>query len=280
VLPDLPPLKDVVARHGIAPSRALGQHFLFDANITDKIVAAAGDVQSGPVYEVGPGPGGLTRSLLAAGARKLVVVENDQRCFTALEELSKAFPGRMRILQADAMIVNEAQYAPPGTKIVANLPYNISTPLLLKWLKDAKRFASMTLMFQKEVALRLVATPSTADYGRLSIITQWLCEAKRLFDVEPGSFVPPPKVTSSVVQLVLRAQPLAPARWEHLEKVVAAAFGQRRKMLRVALKTLNVNEVQMIAAAGLNGLARGEGLTVTDFCALSRAYQSQVGGKF
>jgi 16S rRNA (adenine1518-N6/adenine1519-N6)-dimethyltransferase len=280
VLPDLPPLKDVVARHGIAPSRALGQHFLFDANITDKIVAAAGDVQSGPVYEVGPGPGGLTRSLLAAGARKLVVVENDQRCFTALEELSKAFPGRMRILQADAMIVNEAQYAPPGTKIVANLPYNISTPLLLKWLKDAKRFASMTLMFQKEVALRLVATPSTADYGRLSIITQWLCEAKRLFDVEPGSFVPPPKVTSSVVQLVPRAQPLAPARWEHLEKVVAAAFGQRRKMLRVALKTLNVNEVQMIAAAGLNGLARGEGLTVTDFCALSRAYQSQVGGKF
>jgi 16S rRNA (adenine1518-N6/adenine1519-N6)-dimethyltransferase len=280
VLPDLPPLKEVVARHGIAPSRALGQHFLFDANITDKIVAVAGDVQSGPVYEVGPGPGGLTRSLLAAGARKLVVVENDQRCFTALEELSKAFPGRMRILQADAMIVNEAQYAPPGTKIVANLPYNISTPLLLKWLKDAKRFASMTLMFQKEVALRLVATPSTADYGRLSIITQWLCEAKRLFDVEPGSFVPPPKVTSSVVQLVPRAQPLAPARWEHLEKVVAAAFGQRRKMLRVALKTLNVNEVQMIAAAGLNGQARGEELTVTDFCALSRAYQSQVGGKF
>lgn len=280
MLPNLPPLKDIVARHGIAPSRALGQHFLFDQNITDKIAAAAGEVESGPVYEVGPGPGGLTRSLLAAGARKLVVVESDQRCFTALEELSKVFPGRMRILQADAILVNEAQYAPPGTKIVANLPYNISTPLLLKWLKDAKRFASMTLMFQKEVALRLVAQPSTADYGRLSVMTQWLCDMKRLFDVEAGSFVPPPKVTSSVVQLIPRAQPVAPARWEHLEKVVAAAFGQRRKMLRVALKTLSVNEMQMIAAAGVNGQARGEELSVAEFCALSRAYQSQVGGRF
>lgn len=280
MLPNLPTLKDVVARHSIAPARALGQHFLFDTNITDKIAAAAGDVQSGAVYEVGPGPGGLTRSLLDAGARKLIVVENDQRCFAALEELSKAVPGRMRILQADAMIVNEAQYAPVGTKIVANLPYNISTPLLLKWLKDAKRYASMTLMFQKEVALRLVATPSTADYGRLSIMTQWLCDTKRLFDVEAGSFVPPPKVTSSVVQLVPRAQPLAPARWDHLEKVVAAAFGQRRKMLRVALKTLNVNSDQMISMAGVNGQARGEELTVEQFCALAGAYQALAGGRF
>jgi 16S rRNA (adenine1518-N6/adenine1519-N6)-dimethyltransferase len=280
VLPNLPPLKEVVARHGIAPSRALGQHFLFDTNITDKIVAAAGDVQTGAIYEVGPGPGGLTRSLLNAGARKLVVVENDQRCFAALEELSKAFPGRMRILQADATIVNEAQYAPVGTKIVANLPYNISTPLLLKWLKDAKRYASMTLMFQKEVALRLVAAPSTGDYGRLSVMTQWLCEAKRLFDVEPGSFVPAPKVTSSVVQLTPRAEPLAPARREHLEKVVAAAFGQRRKMLRVALKTLNTNADQMLAAAGVNPQARGEELTVEQFCALALAYQKFAGGRF
>ena len=280
MLPDLPSLKDIVARHGLTPQRALGQHFLFDTNITDRIAAAAGDVVSAPVYEVGPGPGGLTRSLLSAGARKLVVVENDGRCIAALEELSKAFPGRMRILNADAMVVNEAQYASPGTKIVANLPYNISTPLLLKWLKDIKRFASLTLMFQKEVALRLVATPSTPDYSRLSVMTQWVCDVQRLFDVQPGSFVPAPKVTSSVVQLVPRAEPQAPARRALLEKVVASAFGQRRKMLRQSLRTLNVDADQMLATTAVNPTARGEELTVVQFCALARTYQSMVGGRF
>lgn len=269
-----------MARHGLTPKRALGQHFLFDTNITDRIAAAAGDVVSAPVLEIGPGPGGLTRSLLNAGARKLVVVENDPRCFAALDELSKAFPGRMRVIQADAMIVNEAQYASPGTKIVANLPYNISTALLLKWLLDAKRYASMTLMFQKEVAMRLIAEPSTADYGRLSVMTQWVCDVQRLFDVQAGSFVPPPKVTSSVVQLTPRAEPQAPARREHLEKVVAAAFGQRRKMLRQALKTLGINAEQLLQQSAINPQARGEELTVVQFCTLARNYQSMVGGRF
>ena len=269
-----------MARHGLTPQRALGQHFLFDSNITDRIAQAAGDVVSAPVLEIGPGPGGLTRSLLNAGARKLVVVENDPRCYAALDELSKAFPGRMRVVQADAMIVNEAQFAPQGTKIVANLPYNISTPLLLKWLRDAKRFASMTLMFQKEVAMRLIAEPSTPDYGRLTVMTQWQCETRRLFDVQAGSFVPPPRVTSAVVQLVPRAEPQAPARREHLEKVVASAFGQRRKTLRQSLKTLAINADQLLQQSGINPQARGEELSVVQFCTLARNYQSMVGGRF
>ena len=186
----------------------------------------------------------------------------------------------MRILQSDALIVNEAHFCVPGTKIVANLPYNISTPLLLKWLKDAKRFASMTLMFQKEVALRICAEPSTADYGRLAVMTQWLCETKRLFDVQAGSFVPPPKVTSSVVSIVPRAEPIAPARRDYLEKVTAAAFGQRRKMLRQSLKALGGNTDQLLERAQVNPTARGEELSVPQFCALAREFQAQVGARF
>lgn len=279
-MPDLPTLRDVVARYSLVPQRALGQHFLFDSGITDHIVQTAGDVKNCMVYEVGPGPGGLTRSLLAAGARKILAIESDERCLAALEDLSKAYPGRLRVINADALLVNEAQYCLAGTKIVANLPYNISTPLLLKWLKDVNRFASMTLMFQKEVALRLVAEPSTEDYGRLSVMTQWVCDAKRAFDVQAGSFVPAPKVMSSVVHLVPRAEPLAVARREHLEKVVASAFGQRRKMLRTSLKTLAVNADQMLETAGVNPQSRGEELTVVQFCSLARAYQNMVGGRF
>lgn len=280
-MPELLPLKEVVARYGLTPQRALGQHFLFDSSITDRIAAAAGDLTDCVVYEVGPGPGGLTRSLLgASGARKLIVCESDTRAIAVLEELSKAYPGRMRILATDALTVNEAHFCTPGTKIVANLPYNIATALLLKWLKDAKRFASMTLMFQKEVALRICAEPATADYGRLAVMTQWLCQTKRLFDVQAGSFVPPPKVTSSVVSIVPRAEPVAVARRENLEKVTAAAFGQRRKMLRQSLKALGTNTDQMIERAGVVATARGEELTVQEFCALAREYQNQTGVRF
>ena len=279
-MPELLPLKEVVARYGLTPQRALGQHFLFDSSITDRIAAAAGDLSDCVVYEVGPGPGGLTRSLLTAGARKLIVCESDQRAIAALDELSKVYPGRMRILATDALTVNEAHFCIAGTKIVANLPYNISTALLLKWLKDAKRFASMTLMFQKEVALRICAEPATADYGRLAVITQWLCETKRVFDVQAGSFVPPPKVTSSVVSIVPRAEPMAPARRESLEKVTASAFGQRRKMLRQSLKTLGTNTDLLIERAKVTPTARGEELTVTEFCALAREFQAMAGSRF
>ena len=279
-MPELPPLKDVVARYGLTAQRALGQHFLFDPAITDRIAAAAGDLREASVYEVGPGPGGLTRSLLNAGTRKLLVVESDKRCIEALNDISKAYPGRMRILATDALGVDEAHLLQPGTKIVSNLPYNISTVLLLKWLKDPKRFASMTLMFQKEVALRIAAEPGTADYGRLSVMTQWTCDAKRLFDVQAGSFVPAPKVTSSVVSIVPRTEPRAVARREDLERVVAAAFGQRRKMLRVSLKTLGTNADQLLEKAGVTPTARGEELSVEQFCSLARVYQTQTGVRF
>lgn len=280
MLPELPPLPEVVARYGLTPQRPRGQHFLFDSNITDRIAAAAGDLRKVVVYEVGPGPGGLTRSLLGAGARKVVAAENDLRCFNALQELVRVFPGRLRVLAEDALVLDESRYVPDGSRIVANLPYNISTPLLLKWLQTPKRWASMTLMFQKEVAERLVAPPGSKTYGRLSVITQWVAEARMLFDVAPGSFVPAPKVTSTVVSIVPRPQPLAPARREHLEKVLASAFGQRRKMLRTSLKTTGFRADALLAEAGVDPEARAEDIGVEAYCALARAYQSQVGGRF
>ena len=278
-MPDLPPLREVVARFGLVPQRSRGQHFLFDAGITDKIAAAAGDLSKVVVYEVGPGPGGLTRSLLKAGARKVVAAENDTRCVMALQDLVRDFSGRVRVLPVDALLVDETQYVPTASKIVANLPYNISTQLLLKWLKAPERYIVMVLMFQKEVALRLTGQPGTKDYGRLSVMTQWSCDVKRLFDVAPGSFVPTPKVTSSVVEILPRAEPVAPAKREDLEKVVAAGFGQRRKMLRTSLKTLDVNADELLEISGANPSARAEELSVSEFCALARAYQTARGGR-
>ncbi|MCP5368120.1 MAG: 16S rRNA (adenine(1518)-N(6)/adenine(1519)-N(6))-dimethyltransferase RsmA [Hyphomicrobiales bacterium] len=265
--PDLPPLRDVIARHGLDARKSLGQHFLLDGNLTARIARAAGDLAGVSVIEVGPGPGGLTRALLAAGADRVVAVEKDDRCLAALAELAAAYPGRLDVVPGDALQVDAAVLVPAPRKVVANLPYNVATPLLLGWLRRATDFAGLTLMFQAEVADRLLAEPGTKARGRLSVITQWLCQVRRDFNVDKRAFTPPPKVMSTVVTLIPRPQPLAPAPWGALEKVTAAAFGQRRKMLRASLKPLGLDP----EAAGIAGTRRAEELDVAEFCALARA---------
>jgi 16S rRNA (adenine1518-N6/adenine1519-N6)-dimethyltransferase len=270
---ELPPLRDVIARHGIAARRSLGQNFILDLNLTGRIARAAGPLGLATVIEIGPGPGGLTRALLAEGARRVVAIERDPRCFAALGEVAAAYPGRLELVAGDALALEPADLADPPRKIVANLPYNIATALLLRWLGRIGEYESLTLMFQREVAERLVAAPRTAAYGRLSVIVQWLCEAKILFDLPPRAFVPPPKVTSTLVSLTPRRQPLAPASKSLIERVTAAAFGQRRKMLRASLKTLGVPLEPLFAQTGIAPTARAEELSVEDFCALARALE-------
>jgi 16S rRNA (adenine1518-N6/adenine1519-N6)-dimethyltransferase len=272
----LPPLREVIARHGIAAKRSLGQNFILDLNVTRRIARAAGPLDTGTVIEVGPGPGGLTRALLEEGAAHVVAIERDRRCLAALAELAAAFPGRLELVEGDALKVDPAALAPAPRRIVANLPYNIATALLLRWLDRIGDYQSLTLMFQREVAERLVATPRSPAYGRLSVIVQWLTEPKILFDLPPRAFVPSPKVTSSVVSLTPRATSLAPAEKGALERVTAAAFGQRRKMLRSSLKTLAVPVEPLFASTGISPTARAEELAVADFCALARALQAAV----
>lgn len=259
----LPPLREVIARHGLAPRKLLGQHFLLDLNLTAKIARAAGELRGACVLEVGPGPGGLTRALLDAGAAEVIAVEKDARAIAALAELETAYPGRLRLVEADALLYDE----PEGVTVVANLPYNVSTALLVKWLARIRRFRSLTLMFQKEVADRIAASPGGKDYGRLSVMTQWLCEARALFDVPPRAFWPPPKVTSTVVRLDPRPAPV-PAPFAAMERVVGAAFGQRRKMLRQSLKGLGGEA--LLARAGVSPTARAEQLGIAEFAALAR----------
>ncbi|MBM3516866.1 MAG: 16S rRNA (adenine(1518)-N(6)/adenine(1519)-N(6))-dimethyltransferase RsmA [Alphaproteobacteria bacterium] len=269
----LPPLGTVLRRHGLRARKRLGQHFLLDPAVCAKIAAAAGDLADRTVLEVGPGPGGLTRALLAAGAHHVVAVERDERFLPLLAELADAYPGRLTVLAGDALGIDEASVLAGAAAIVANLPFNIATALLLKWLPDATRYRSLTLMFQKEVVARLVAEPRTPAYGRLAVATRWRCTARRLFDVPAGAFVPPPRVTSSVVSLVPRAEPLAPADPALLERVVAAAFGGRRKMLRQSLKRLApVDPLALLAVAGIAPERRAEELSVCEFCALARAF--------
>ncbi len=272
-MPDLPPLRDVIARHGLGARRTLGQHFLLDLNLTRRIARAAGDPTAGTVIEVGPGPGGLTRALLELGAGHVVAIERDARCAPALAEIAAAFPGRLEVVMADALTVDAAAIGAAPRRIVANLPYNVATPLLLHWLPSIAAFASLTLMFQKEVAERLTAVPRTKDYGRLTVITQWFAEVRRLFDIPPAAFTPPPKVTSTVVQLRPRPLPLSPADRATLERVTAAAFGQRRKMLRQSLKSLTPDAGGLLARAGVPETARAEELSVAEFCALARALE-------
>jgi 16S rRNA (adenine1518-N6/adenine1519-N6)-dimethyltransferase len=267
----LPPLREVIAAHGLRAKKALGQNFLFDFNLTRRIARAAGPLDGATVYEVGPGPGGLTRALLAEGAAKVIAVERDARCLPALAEIAAAWPGRLEILSADALTVDEAALLPPGTRIAANLPYNVGTQLLIRWLTAPAWppvWQSLTLMFQKEVAQRITAMPGGEHYGRLSVLAQWRAHAKILFDVPRQAFVPPPSVTSSVVRLEPLAAPLAPCDLGDLERVTAAAFGQRRKMLRQSLKPLGGEA--LIAAAGLDPTARPEDLGVAQFAALAR----------
>ncbi len=273
----LPPLRQVIARHRLSARKGLGQNFLLDLNLTARIARAAGELEGRTVLEVGPGPGGLTRALLAAGAAEVVAIERDRRCLAALEELAQAYPGRLRLIEGDALAMDESHLVPAGAKVVANLPYNIATPLLLKWLGRAERFAGLTLMFQKEVARRIAATPGGKVYGRLSVIAQWRCEARLLFDVPARAFTPSPKVTSTLIGLTPRPAPLAPAESWALERVTAAAFGQRRKMLRSSLKTLGLDSDALIASAGVSARARAEEIDVEGFCALARAYAEAAG---
>ena len=273
----LPPLRDVIAEHNLAPKKSLGQNFLFDLNLTAKIARAAGAQAGGTFYEVGPGPGGLTRALLSEGAHKVIAVERDGRCLAALAEIADAYPGRLEVHAADALELDEAAILPPGVRIAANLPYNVGTALLIKWLTVPAwppRWASLTLMFQKEVAQRIVAAPSSEHYGRLSVLAQWRCTAKILFDVNRGAFVPPPSVTSAIVRLEPRAQPLAPAELADLEKITAAAFGQRRKMLRQSLKPLGGEA--LLEKAGIDATMRPEDLKIEQFAALARALAQQA----
>ncbi len=273
--PNLPPLRDVIARHGLRAAKALGQHFLLDLNLTRRIARAAGELSDGTTIEVGPGPGGLTRALLDEGAAKVYAIEKDRRCIGALQELSAAYPERLEVIAGDALTIDTVALGGPPRRIVANLPYNVATVLLVGWLEDIYRspgcLTGLTVMFQKEVAERLAAPPGGRAYGRLSVLSQWLCEVRTLFEVSPRAFTPPPKVTSTVVELRPRPAPADPAQFESLERMTAAAFGQRRKMLRQSLKTLGVDSAALIAAAGVPETARAEQLTVADFCALARA---------
>jgi 16S rRNA (adenine1518-N6/adenine1519-N6)-dimethyltransferase len=267
---ELPPLRDVIASHGLNARKSLGQHFLLDLNLTGRIARGAGNLDRGTCIEIGPGPGGLTRALLDGGACRVIAIERDDRAIAIQNEIAAAYPGRLEIIAADALEVDCTTLGEAPRRIVANLPYNISTVLLLQWLRQATAFESMTLMFQKEVVDRLAAEPRSPHYGRLSVITQWLCEVRPLFNVDKRAFTPPPAVMSTVVKLIPRAQPLAPARFETMERVTAAAFGQRRKMLRSSLKPLGDAEA-LIAAAGITPTARAEELPVEAFCALARA---------
>jgi 16S rRNA (adenine1518-N6/adenine1519-N6)-dimethyltransferase len=268
----LPPLREVLARHGIVARKRLGQNFLLDLNLTGRIARAAGALDHTTVVEVGPGPGGLTRALLASGARRVVAIERDRRCLTALSELAGAYPGRLDLVAGDALELDPASFSEKPRKIVANLPYNIATPLLLGWLERACEFESLTLMFQREVAERLVASPRSKSYGRLSVLVQWVAEARILFDVPARAFVPPPRVTSSLVAIIPRARPQA-ARRPTLERITAAAFGQRRKMLRTSLKPLGIPVEQLLDRAGVSPTARAEELTIAEFCAIARGVE-------
>jgi 16S rRNA (adenine1518-N6/adenine1519-N6)-dimethyltransferase len=277
---DLPPLREVIAAHGLMAKKSLGQNFLFDLNLTRRIARAA-DADGSVVYEVGPGPGGLTRALLAEGAQKVIAVERDQRCLAALAEIAAAYPGRLEIVSDDALAVDEvallqARGIEGSVRIAANLPYNVGTALLVKWLTAPvwpPFWQSLTLMFQREVAERIAAAPGSEHYGRLSVLAQWRTRPKILFDVSRSAFVPPPKIVSSVVRIDALESPVAAAELSDLEAVTAAAFGQRRKMLRQSLKMLATNPEAIIGEAGIAPTERPEHLTVAEFAALARAYR-------
>ncbi|MBU0725928.1 MAG: 16S rRNA (adenine(1518)-N(6)/adenine(1519)-N(6))-dimethyltransferase RsmA [Alphaproteobacteria bacterium] len=267
----LPPLREVIASNELAAKKQLGQNFLLDLNLTGRIARSAGDLASGTTIEIGPGPGGLTRALLLAGATRLVAIERDQRCIVALQPLVEAAAGRLTVIEADALEIDITSLGPAPHRIAANLPYNIATALLMRWLDRLDTLDGLTLMFQKEVGDRLRAKPGGDAYGRLSVITQWLCEASAVFDIPPRAFTPAPKVVSTVIRLVPRPKPLAPARKATLERVTAAAFGQRRKMLRQSLKTLGIDPLPLLAATGIDPTGRAEQLTIQQFCALAEA---------
>jgi 16S rRNA (adenine1518-N6/adenine1519-N6)-dimethyltransferase len=268
----LPPLRDIIRRFDLSARKSLGQNFLLDLNLTGRIAREAHPLAGVTVLEVGPGPGGLTRALLAEGAKRVIAVERDSRAVAALGELAAHYPGRLDIVAEDALAFDPRDRIDGPARIVANLPYNIATPLLIGWLSAEPWppwFDMLVLMFQREVAERIAAAPGSKTYGRLSVLAQWRCEAKLLFDIAPSAFVPPPKVTSSLVRLVPRANPL-PCDRRRLERVTQAAFGQRRKMLRQSLKALAPNATAWLEAAGIDPTARAEDIPVPGFVALAQ----------
>ena len=275
---DLPPLREVVRTHGLMAKKSLGQNFLFDLNLTSRIARSAGPLEDATVIEVGPGPGGLTRAILAAGAKRVIAIERDARCMPVLAEISERYPGRLEVIEADALEFDPRSMIGEGpVRIISNLPYNVGTALLTGWLAVEEWppwWSSLTLMFQREVAERIVADETDPkDYGRLGVLCGWRTEARILFDVPPSAFVPPPKITSSIVHLTPTQDPL-PCRIGALEAVTRAAFGQRRKMLRQSLKSIAPEPSAIIAAAGLEETTRAENVPVEGFVALANAFDA------
>jgi len=269
----LPPLRDVIATHGLSARKSLGQNFLLDLNLTSKIARQAGDLSQFDVLEIGPGPGGLTRGLLAEGARRVLAIEKDKRCIAALDEIAQAYPNRLHVIEGDALQINPLDHLTPPIRIAANLPYNVGTELLVRWLtpKEWPPFwDTLTLMFQKEVAERIVAQPGSKAYGRLAILASWRCEAKIALHLPPSAFTPPPKVSSAVVHLQALEKPKFEADAKTLERVVAMAFNQRRKMLRAALKGAAPDIEDRLMAAGIKPTERAEQIPLEGFCALAR----------
>ena len=271
---DLPPLREVIDTHGLRAKKALGQNFLLDLNLTARIARAAGDLTTHDVLEVGPGPGGLTRGLLASGARKVLAIEKDQRCLPALAEIAAACPGRLEVIEADALELDQFAHLTPPIRICANLPYNIGTELLVRWLspKDwPPVWDTLTLMFQREVAERIVAQPGSKAYGRLAILAQWRCDARIVMTLPPEAFTPPPQISSAVVHLTALPEPRFAANAETLSKLVATAFNQRRKMLRASLKGLRPDIEDVLRSVGIEPTRRAETVSLEEFCALARA---------
>jgi 16S rRNA (adenine1518-N6/adenine1519-N6)-dimethyltransferase len=278
---ELPPLREVIRRHGLSAKKSLGQNFLLDLNLTARIARAGGPLKGATVVEVGPGPGGLTRALLAEGAQRVIAIERDERAIAALEEIAARYPDRLEIVSGDALEFDaRGRLSGERARVIANLPYNIATALLIGWLTEPwpPWYDALVLMFQREVAMRIVATPGGKTYGRLSVLANWRCESKIMFDVAPSAFVPPPKITSSVVRLIPRSAPLA-CDVGALQKVTEAAFGQRRKMLRQSLKSLGVDASALLAAAAIEPTARAEEIPVEGFVALARLFAAQANAR-
>ncbi len=273
----IPPLRDVIATHNLSAKKSLGQNFLLDLNLTAKIARQAGDLASSDILEIGPGPGGLTRGLLAEGARRVLAIEKDARCIPALEEIAAHYPDRLQIINGDALEVDPLAHLTPPIKVAANLPYNVGTELLVRWLTPAQWppfWSSLTLMFQKEVAQRIVAEPGSKAYGRLAVLAQWRSTARIVLDLPPQAFTPPPKVSSAVVHLEALPEPRYPADPHMLSKVVAAAFNQRRKMLRSSLKSVSPDIEAHLKNADITPTDRAEQISLAQFCALARSLKA------
>jgi len=271
----LPSLREVINTHGLVAKKSLGQNFLLDLNLTAKIARQAGDLAGCDVLEVGPGPGGLTRGLLAEGARRVLAVEKDPRCMAALAEIADAYPGRLEVINADALDIDVRAHLTLPIRVVSNLPYNVGTELLIRWLTPMSWppfWESLTLMFQKEVAQRITAQPGSKAYGRLGILAQWRTEARIVMSLPPEAFTPPPKVHSAVVHLKRREEPLFPADEKILNRIVAAGFNQRRKMLRASLKSIAPDMEDRMVSVGIKPTDRAEQISIEGFCALARTF--------